>query len=186
MRSNGGLYILTLLAMLAPSHAALDSPSDGDYGVDSPLFSSDDLSGFRSLTDSDVVIDDSMLGDLSTNDNTDTLFAENIDGCSSDDIFQPGRKMRARDNLSCPSGVSSNSPAIRLPNVGELENVVKPDPDSFKPQEVWHRGLGYYSICPSQYKKIADWVVCGIQGVASGQATWEYDVFDADLCMSSI
>lgn len=172
--------------MLAPSHAVSQSPSNGNYGVDSPLFSSDDLSGFHSVTDSNVVSDDSLLGNLSTNDDTTTLFAENIDDCASDDTIQPGRKIRARDDLLCPSGLGSNSPAIRLPSVGDVENVVKPDPDSFKPQEVWHRGLGYYSICPSQYKKLADWVVCGIQGTSIGQAMWEYDVYDADLCTSSI
>lgn len=182
MRSNGGLYFLTLLAMLAQSHAALGSVSDGDYGVDPPLFSSDDLSGFNFFTDPDIVGDNSAIGDLSTNDDTTPLFADNIDDCSSNDALQPSSKIRARDNQLCPSGLGSNNPAVRIPNVDDLDNLVNPNPDSSKPEKVWHKGLGYYSICPSRSKKPADWVVCGIQGGSHGQATWEFDVYDAELC----
>lgn len=179
------IYVLTLVAMLAQSYAALSLLSDGDYSVDSPLFSSDDLSSFHFFTDDDSVPDDSVLGDLSTIDDNTAIFAGNIDDCSSDNAFQPGRKIRARQDSSCPSGSGSSNPAIRLPDVNDVEQTVKPDtkPEIFKPQELWHKGLGYYPICPTRNKKPADWVVCGIQGLSLGPATWEYDVYDADLCM---
>ena len=182
MRSIRVLYILTLSATLAWSHADLDSFSDEDYGIDSPLFSSDDLSGSQLFTDDISMGDNSAFTNSLIDGDANFLFAESLADCSSDDAFQPRRKIRVRNDPSCPSGLGSNNPSVRLPNADDLNKIANSSPDSSKLDKNRNKGLGYYSICPSGSKKIVDWVVCGIQGGAIGLATWKYDVVDAELC----
>lgn len=183
MRSTCGLCVLALLATLVQSRDQLNLFSEEVYNVDPVLFSSDDLSSSQFFMDDYIANDDSAFADLSINDDTTFLFAENLESCSFDDDFQPSRKLRSRDNPSCPAGSSSNNPSVRLPNLDDRENSIDPNKDTSNPEKVQHKGFGYFTVCPSRSKNVPDWVVCGIQGFSNGVATWEYDVYDAELCM---
>lgn len=177
------LCVLAALATLARSRAQLKgSANEGEsYDPDSFLLPSDDLSTFEPLTDENAVGDNFAFTDPSTNDYTSSLFADNLNDCSPNNGLQPSRKIRARDKPLCPTPSNSDSPPIDFPNLDDI-NVVDPANRQTTPEVVRKAGLGYYNICPQGYKAVPDWVICGLQGFSRGLATWEYDVYDADIC----
>lgn len=177
------LCVLAALATLARSHAQLEWSSNEaeSYDPSSFLLSSDDLSNFGPLMDDNLVGDNSAFTDPSANDYTSSLFADNLNDCSPENGFQRSRKLRFRDEPLCPTPLNSDRPSVQLPNLGEI-NVVDPAGRQATPEAVRNGALGYFNICPQAYKVFPDWVVCGLRGFAQGQATWETDVFDADIC----
>ena len=177
------LGILAALATLARSRAQLEWSSDEaqTYDPSSLLLSSDDLSNFEPLMDDNLVSDPSAFTDPLANDYTSSLFADNLDDCSLENGLQRSRKLRVRDEPLCPTPSNSDRPSVELPNLGDI-NVADPADRQKTPDAVRNGALDYYNVCPQAYKVFPDWVVCGLQGIARGQATWETDVYDADIC----
>lgn len=184
MHSISGLCVLAVLTTLAQSRADLDWSSNEVEGstADPLLFSPDNLSSLQSLTDDNVVGDNFALTDSPTDDYTASLFADSLGECSFGGSSQPSRKLRARDNPSCSTKSSTNSPPVQLPDLGDIENIADPATRPSVPGKVRSNALDYYNVCPAGSKSFPDWVICGIKSFSNGLATWQNDVIDADIC----
>ena len=190
MRSIQALFIFAGMATLADSRADFDFFSDEDYSVDPLLFSFDDLSESYFLAD-DNIFGENIIGDdlaftasLANNDDTVSLFTDIFDECSLDGGgFGPSRKIRARENPSCPVESSSNSPAVRFPNLDDLETNANP--------VTWHgpetqnlAGFGprITNKCVRGVQPFPQYAVCGNRVKTRGMDIDEYSLFDAEIC----